>query len=663
MMIIAKADLNSKYHSTARLVLDDTVLEVAFFDALGLRNGKISPTLRTFFSKEDFITLTEEGKWLQGALDSMREYNIMPYYTMFSWIMPTIDTEMSRHTIWSWLSDAVQTTDDPMRMIISFQRSVRERKYAERRRRIEGKIDSEMAEFKDPPKEFEKFVYSRILRFSQYLFYTPDGSKALIECSVCHKQDIVRRKDVELKAKMKRKCPMCGADCTCLPKRKIKAWFRDEKWVMYIDRKKDKFALRYFEASREYKNGIPKDSIKEYAREVFLAKDGYDKPQSYEWTWFRNHGNVRWCQGTNRILCGRTTLYTRNLPRALRGTPYEYTAMELLARSDRDRVFHYEWYMKKAAQSTVMERLVKMGQTKLVFKSEEYSGRLDNIIDWNRNTVYEQLRLSKANLKTFVRINGDAGQLKVLQIATEKGIEPDENEFRTMFAELGNDLGRLYQETKPGLTPNRLFKWLMKENGGILEVQHTRYDRTPMQLLLADWVDYIGWCKHLNKNLNDKSVLLPKGFATAHDTVCAEYRADIDKKEAEKKKAQYENVKQAMRRTRKAMENVLGENSEFENSKQVKGNGLVFVLPKKAEDLVNESEVLHHCVRTYIDRVANGETIIIFIRKLDDMRTPFYTMEWRNGRVIQCRGMRNCDMTDEVREAVRAFEKKMQSVA
>ena len=40
-------------------------------------------------------------------------------------------------------------------------------------------------------------------------------------------------------------------------------------------------------------------------------------------------------------------------------------------------------------------------------------------------------------------------------------------------------------------------------------------------------------------------------------------------------------------------------------------------------------------------------------------RQPYYTLEWRDNKVIQCRGMNNCSVTDKVKAFVKTFEEKM----
>jgi hypothetical protein len=57
--------------------------------------------------------------------------------------------------------------------------------------------------------------------------------------------------------------------------------------------------------------------------------------------------------------------------------------------------------------------------------------------------------------------------------------------------------------------------------------------------------------------------------------------------------------------------------------------------PTKPEDLVIEGLELHHCVKSYIDRVCKGETNVLFIRRKDDVSKPFFTVEVTPDRVIR----------------------------
>ena len=83
-------------------------------------------------------------------------------------------------------------------------------------------------------------------------------------------------------------------------------------------------------------------------------------------------------------------------------------------------------------------------------------------------------------------------------------------------------------------------------------------------------------------------------------------------------------------------------------------------MPTKAEDIANEGVKLHHCVKSYIRRVADGETNIVFIRKNTDLEKPFFTVEITNDNTIQQVhgfGNRNADTEPSLTEFVEKWAK------
>lgn len=72
------------------------------------------------------------------------------------------------------------------------------------------------------------------------------------------------------------------------------------------------------------------------------------------------------------------------------------------------------------------------------------------------------------------------------------------------------------------------------------------------------------------------------------------------------------------------------------------------VIPKKPEDIATEGITLHHCVKSYIQRVAIGDTNIVFIREKDKLDTPFFTVEVGNrGTIEQVHGFGNRNANTE----------------
>lgn len=71
------------------------------------------------------------------------------------------------------------------------------------------------------------------------------------------------------------------------------------------------------------------------------------------------------------------------------------------------------------------------------------------------------------------------------------------------------------------------------------------------------------------------------------------------------------------------------------------GNRFAVLVPKALDEIVSEGSYLHHCVGGYVNDHACGYTNILFLRKVNDQKTPFYTIEIRDGRVIQIHGKYN----------------------
>ena len=50
------------------------------------------------------------------------------------------------------------------------------------------------------------------------------------------------------------------------------------------------------------------------------------------------------------------------------------------------------------------------------------------------------------------------------------------------------------------------------------------------------------------------------------------------------------------------------------------------------EDLNKESAKLHHCVKTYGEKLASGRCYIFFVREVSNPTEPYYTLETKSDR-------------------------------
>ena len=78
---------------------------------------------------------------------------------------------------------------------------------------------------------------------------------------------------------------------------------------------------------------------------------------------------------------------------------------------------------------------------------------------------------------------------------------------------------------------------------------------------------------------------------------------------------------------------------------------LSVVAPTQASDLTTEGAVLHHCVGSFIDAVANNKENVVFIRRNDLLNEPYYTMAISpSGNIEQIHCVYNGDLTAEGQE-------------
>lgn len=73
------------------------------------------------------------------------------------------------------------------------------------------------------------------------------------------------------------------------------------------------------------------------------------------------------------------------------------------------------------------------------------------------------------------------------------------------------------------------------------------------------------------------------------------------------------------------------------------------VIPTTEEQFKKEANAQHNCVySTYYPRVIDGKTNVVFIRRKDDVNTPYITCEVQNGRIIQYLGRHNSSIRDNL---------------
>ena len=136
---------------------------------------------------------------------------------------------------------------------------------------------------------------------------------------------------------------------------------------------------------------------------------------------------------------------------------------------------------------------------------------------------------------------------------------------------------------------------------------------------LTLWADYLRMATALKMDLTDKSRLYPGSLKKEHDVATFAYKAVQVELDKEKFAAQAE------------------ENAYYEYTYK----DLMVVIPKTPQDIVEEATRQKNCLRSYVERVKNGDTVVAFIRRKIMPDATYVTAEVHNGSLIQLKGYCN----------------------
>ena len=184
--------------------------------------------------------------------------------------------------------------------------------------------------------------------------------------------------------------------------------------------------------------------------------------------------------------------------------------------------------------------------------------------------------------------------------------------FRCYLSEVLNKVTKLYS-VKSMLNVIDKYKVFLKRDW--------RYDPLNYYRDYLEMVEKLEDTRHFRPNFNNK-----EDIREMHDAAMAVYNL---KKESFRTEAFQKNIKKI-------------EKYKFNDE------NFTVVIPKLPGELANEGMELHHCVKSYIDRVCDGRTNIAFIRRNEELNKPFFTVEISNsGSIEQVHGFSNRNANTE----------------
>lgn len=511
----------------------------------------------------------------------------------------------------------------------------------ENRRKLQKRIDKwegHMALIPPLPEGFEEWADKDGAGQSNFLFYRKKGKKTEVYCTHCGKTWKTDQKMVHTKGNPgdcrfhpeKFFCMRCGEH---LP---AKAWgkqkyLRTDDDIVLAQKAGEYIVFRKFHVAKRFRRegeGLLEKwncgtSICETLR-VLANPYSFESRASYVKRTVEPIGRCMWAEtfeggnwngyysrSTQPYLIGRGILYMKNIGEVLENTGVKKIVAELFL-SHREENMQYA--LQRAAKKGYIEYLIKAGLKRLARDAAYNTTKFDGKGAKDLKTL---LGVNGQQLYTLKKLDGDyymIDALKYIEKHNEK-IDAETLAFITSNKVTVRDL----ELKRTGMTLQRMINYLRKQS-----VREKRSFAGTNNL----YKDYLKMAADRGMDLTDEIICHTPRLREMHDRY-------LEEKNAREDAAERLRVNKKFPEIRKSFE---GNREHFDYQKA----GLKIFVPRDAADIRREGKLQHHCVGAtdrYMERMAKGETFILFLRRAETPETPYYTLEVEyNGKIRQSYG-------------------------
>lgn len=487
--------------------------------------------------------------------------------------------------------------------VTSFEVSANQVKYERAYQRKCRRIDEMMGKIPCVPDEMERWVQQEIFP-ENYLFFKNGKKRTDYSCTACGEQSWKKKgwKHGEMAT-----CPKCGAS--------VKAYSRKRERtaktsVILLQACGEEWVERQFRAVCTWKAGETKAvELYEEARAIIPKGECWGKvwygtePEADEFGqdwWDKNQLNKRFVS---------SYLYPGNLDEMLPYGNLQTSGLDLLAR--RKEKMDVNKFITTFHKRPWMEYLAKAGLGKMVADIVGKYGWGDPEAIWGHaESLKDLLQLDGNRTNRIKQLNGGLNTLEWLQYEAER--------------ELTGKRVKISQESLEYLNAKDVSKKdcedILKELGSVNRmVNYMKKQRISPKTLVRTWRDYLRMARDEGMDTTDDIVRLPKDLKARHDQLVELINARRDAERLEKEKKKYQALDERIRKNLPEAKRYFWEDDTY------------MIIPAgNCEELVAEGRTLHHCVGSsdiYMEKMADGKSWILFLRKKEDLEKPYYTIE------------------------------------
>lgn len=621
-----------QYDLFLRCTVQDNILKVSMFLPKLLRLGARTPAYDVYIDREagQFLTYShEKKKWLTGKMDRLdwaRDW----WDDAERWLSPA-DAKL----VGSYFGKDV----GGYQTILEFQQRIREEQLELRHRKQTDSWDNDLAQVPALPRDWNRWV-AKVGVPEHYIFYqyTRRGARTGW-CSYCEK-------DVPIKPPHHNdtgRCPCCRHKVTFKATGRAGTVGTKERKVYLMQRCADGFVVRYFTASLIYRPGKYETPELRCQEERRTLCDVHGRAlRAYYWGLYKQR-NMRWIVAG---LCspdwGDTTrgrVYGRTLPDlAKRGL----SRTGLLEYIKRKGVVDPEKYLAVLGEVPQLEQLCKAGLDKLTDECiSSYRKFQGCVASGGATSLTRMLGIDTPELKRLRANHGGTKYLVWLQYEKASGRAIPDDVIFWFCGEnvLPNDLKFI----RDRMNMVQICHYMKRQ----LKDRHYR----GAQHMLTTWADYLSMAARFHLDINNEIVYRASNLRRRHDELVD--RSSDDKDISVR-------IGEIMLKHPKVEELLRSLKDKYAYD----GEQYRVVVPTSVEEIILEGNHLHHCVASadrYWDRMEQGVSYLLFLRKASEPDTPYYTMEIEpGGSVRQLRTFYD-DQYDDIKEA-RSFLMEWQAV-
>lgn len=631
--------------AAVKLLGGHRVLTVYFYECERLKANDRMPKWVVFQGKDDFSTLERDAagnvKWRDAMLT-----NLTGYYSG-SFLPACVFYKIAGcHTIARY----IHVEANPALVLTHLdrhQQDIRDRQAKIRRYKRDTVVLNKMSSVPQTPANLKRWADKHIM--PHYLFYDYNNGRAKTQayCTYCEKFSVIKRP----KSNDALRCPKCGQKAIAKAQGRRAAYHEDRETCQVVQQVSPyELVVRIYKLYWSYAKG--KDTAGKSAYEVMRifvrsddGKDATMEPYYYDSVY---DSVTRWRRGYHpgalfgmECFISEETgeIYLPGLEKALQGTTLEYCALRQFYERTAIpmQVSHYlKMYLR---HPLLIERLTKVGFENIV-ADVVYRHGFGDALDEMQARTHRILRVEKQDVSVLQEQKVGMPLLKKYQAYVAIHLRGRAELFQW---QLHNEVSEIPTDIFQYMTAEKFMRYIDAQFPIYCEARPANGYRDPtMETLVITYVDYLHMCRRQAYDMKEKSVLFPKNCAAAHDREAERIQKIND---AQKNKAF--GIAYA----------------GFARKAALSNEELQIVCPKRVNDLVAEGRALHHCVGSYVDRVAEGRCLIVFVRRVEEPEKPYVTVEVRNGKIEQIHGDHNSDPTEEVQKFVDLWSRKVLPMA